>query len=564
MLARRFAGLIRTLNTLRYLKPVQLFYFVWRRGIGARRVQPMNAPAQRQRLTTSDSPAEDRGDGTGTHRFTFLNRSLELPGGGIDWCPSEVSRLWRYNLHYFDYLSDADRPLAQKIELLDSWIEHNPQGTEPAWEPYTASLRIVNWCKFFASLPPSRVQRHWLDSLYEQALWLEKNLELHILANHYFENIKALLFAGALFDNTLATRWLEHFQRELREQLREQFLTDGGHYERTPQYHYVLLDDLLDLLALAQANPSLFDAATPAALRSTIEPALTALAAMQTPDRDIPQFNDSASGTVDLAALWRKAGQLGFAMTGEPAVATLVELPMSGLYGWRGHADYFLIDCGDIGPSYQPGHTHCDFLSYVLMLDDQWLVVDSGVFEYEPGAMRQYVRSTAAHSTIAVGGQEQSEVWGEFRVARRARRVAASIEQRGHDVLFEGAYRGFPRIRGGIEHRRRAALQLDDRQKIRQLAIDDDVAGSGRQAVASYIQLHPSIRAVIDAERVALFRDDVEVATIVARGVDSITANTGWYCPQFGIKQANTVLVLNRSAALPLQFGYTVIRSAAD
>ena len=49
------------------------------------------------------------------------------------------------------------------------------------------------------------------------------------------------------------------------------------------------------------------------------------------------------------------------------------------------------------------------------------MIVDAGVFEYQAGMWRDFMRGTAAHNTLLVDGQDQSEVWGSFRVGRRAR-----------------------------------------------------------------------------------------------------------------------------------------------
>lgn len=60
-----------------------------------------------------------------------------------------MPKLWRYNLHYFDYLLDSDRCSKAKARLISDWIDRNPIGIGDGWEPYTLSLRIVNWIKFF-------------------------------------------------------------------------------------------------------------------------------------------------------------------------------------------------------------------------------------------------------------------------------------------------------------------------------------------------------------------------------------------------------------------------------
>ena len=81
--------------------------------------------------------------------FRFLNQERHFPDGAIDWTCAELPKLWRYNLHYFDYLSDSNRSAQQGGQLIEHWIRHNPPGTADAWEPYTVSLRTVNWIKDF-------------------------------------------------------------------------------------------------------------------------------------------------------------------------------------------------------------------------------------------------------------------------------------------------------------------------------------------------------------------------------------------------------------------------------
>jgi len=45
---------------------------------------------------------------------------------------------------------------------------------------------------------------------------------------------------------------------KVRRELEEQILPDGGHFERSPMYHAMVLEDLLDLLQLPRVYPGLF------------------------------------------------------------------------------------------------------------------------------------------------------------------------------------------------------------------------------------------------------------------------------------------------------------------
>ena len=167
----------------------------------------------------------------GEHEFRFLNVSKSARHGRVDWASAQMPKLWRYNLHYFDYILDGGRSLANISALLTGWIASNPAGTEDAWEPYTVSLRIVNWIKLFLRDDfRHHVENAWLASCHQQARWLETNLEHHILANHYLKNGKALFFAGVFFEGQDADRWLRKGLQILVDQAHEQILPDGGHY----------------------------------------------------------------------------------------------------------------------------------------------------------------------------------------------------------------------------------------------------------------------------------------------------------------------------------------------
>ena len=466
--------------------------------------------------------------------------------------------------HYFAWLKSAVSAEC-KAALIDDWIARNPQGSEPAWEPYTASLRIVNWVQYFSGdeVEPTSA---WLASLYEQCLWLEKNLELHILANHYFENLKALLFAGCYFSGDDAARWRALALPAFAAELEEQFLADGGHYERSPQYHAILLEACLDVYQLARSQPAQFPAPLVNKLASTVANGLAFLADISGPQQRLPLFNDSAFGIAPaLGQLQDYAHQLG--LVAAPVVnestaggidrARLIDKPDSGLYGYRCGDDWLLVDCGDIGPAYQPGHTHCDFLSYELVVAGQPLVVDTGVLEYEPGAMRHYVRSTAAHNTVQVDGAEQSEIWGEFRVARRARKQFARVQQGQGQWRFSGAFRGFPAL-GWLQHQRDMTVQLASDGAIRELQFCDTVTGRGERQLRSYIHLHPDIHVLGGGGEWQLYRGKQLLAWLAVGNNTFVHVQPTLWCPEFGQPLQRSTVILERAAALPQTLQYTL------
>ena len=81
-----------------------------------------------------------------------------------------------------------------------------------------------------------------------QVRFLRKRLEIHLLGNHLFANAKALVFAGLYFTGNEADEWLGKGLAILEREVPEQVLRDGGHFERSPMHHGIILEDLLDLL----------------------------------------------------------------------------------------------------------------------------------------------------------------------------------------------------------------------------------------------------------------------------------------------------------------------------
>ena len=504
--------------------------------------------------------------------ITFLNQSKKF-AEPVDWQCKEMPKLWRYNLHYFDYLQDPGRPLDNKWRLISNWIERNPPGTDDAWEPYTASLRIVNWVKFFLSLSsdlPSCQQTErqgrgaqalpkavWLESLYLQALWLERNIEYHILANHYLKNGVALFFAGVYFDGPDADRWIKKGMTILREELDEQFLPDGGHFERSPMYHSICLVDYLDVLNLIHHSQVAFSSDGVEHITERVRDGLSFLKEMSLPDNQISLFNDSAFGIAPTPdEIFSYAKQvMGYQASVTLSGLRTSTLPASGYYVCRHGNDAMIIDCGSIGPDYQPGHAHCDALSFELAFDGRRVMVDSGVFDYEASPERTYARSTRAHNTVVVDGEEQSEIWGVFRVARRARPIQAGIEtQPDGSVLFTGVHDGYRRLPGSPMHKRTILFNGAENW-----TIEDLLEGRGHHRMESYVHIHPDFQVVQDQASFCIADDEGRsIALVESHRASEVRIEKGWYFPEFGLKRENTVLVFTCSGSLPLSLRYRI------
>ncbi|NER93886.1 MAG: hypothetical protein F6J86_08605 [Symploca sp. SIO1B1] len=95
--------------------------------------------------------------------------------------------------------------------------------------------------------------------------------------------------------------------------------------------------------------------------------------------------------------------------------------PDSGYYILRNCSDIELaFDCALPCPQELPPHAHADCLTIDLYFQGRPIIVDTGTSEYTAGEIRDRERSTLAHNTITIANQNQSEIWGSFRVGDKA------------------------------------------------------------------------------------------------------------------------------------------------
>jgi len=462
-------------------------------------------------------------------KFTFLNR-MEPLGWPPNWDNSNPPKLWQYNLHYFDWIHSLESEKAREATV--SWIQqHTLERRRVGWEPYPTSLRLMNWTlRFFG---PDRKHTEsdsefadllW-KSLFLQTSWLQRHLEYHLMANHLFENAAALCLAGSCFDGPDARKWLAKGLSILRLELKEQILEDGYHFERSPMYHSRILYVLL--LLASSGNPQLKELVKEPVLRM-----IPVLAKLTHPDSQIALLNDSAFGIYaepkelfDYAGLlFPEAAELGELESG------CIELKDAGYYGWRTPEGHYLVcNAGPICPDYQPGHSHADIFSFELSLHGQRIIVDSGVTEYEPGPRRTYCRSTWAHNTVEIADKDQSEMWGAFRVARRARVTDLNWEPREHGFTLQANHSGYSRIRWGLHHSRRFECN-----KGGHLRVTDSVKRLKEGEAVSRLHLHPEcIIEEVKHNTFSITRNNVKAMVVFCKtGYVKIT--DGEYYPEFG------------------------------
>jgi uncharacterized heparinase superfamily protein len=524
-------NLLKIFHTVRYLRWSQIAYRL-RSRVARDRLRIHEAPSLRQGFPEFvDIPfAEPSMLASGAFRFLGETREVSL----LQWDNEDCSLLWRYNLHYFDELNsqDADSRFAAHVGLLRSWIDTSLPIDHIAWAPYPTSLRISNWIKWL-SRHAENATPFMLLSLAQQADILEQRIEYHLLGNHLFENARALTLAGAFLSGIDSNRWLATGLRVLDRELREQFLDDGGHFELAPMYQATMLWGLLDLIELASGHPHPALRGRRVAWVDIFATGLRWLEVMSFPDGEIAFFNDAAFGIApDAATLRKRAQRVGVESLPvfAPALSDAIQLTRLDSSGyarvdWSGAV--LIVDIARVGPDYLPAHAHADSLSFEFALDGTRVFVNSGTSVYGTGAERQRQRGTAAHNTLVVDGQDSSEVWAGFRVARRAYPEFGTIFTNGSEATLACSHTGYLRLPGKVRHTRQWVC------KTSLLEIEDYLEGTFTTAVG-YLLLHPTWQIAKHSERSVLLRhrDGREIVVEVRGGKFRVEAGT-WH-PRFG------------------------------
>jgi hypothetical protein len=651
-------------QTIRYLRPKQilfrLYYLIRGRSrwlMGFRYPASLLCPEYSPAVSTLRlAPFIPSSIGLQDKSFTFLNHTKNFPDK-IDWNYGGFGKLWQYNLNYFDYLLQPGMTRETGLAVILDFIER-ADGSGGGFDAYPISMRGVNWIKFLTLHGIGDGRNDAIDgghsgstsvdaadaaainaSLYAQYRRLLDNIEYHLMGNHLLENGFSLLFGGVYFGDACFYRKAEEI---LREELVEQILPDGGHFERSPMYHQIILGRVLDCINLLKseiggqspyfsgtergagrhgktgteshfpAGKSVQSLVFPQGVHSPIsqtchgkpvEPCdarrpaqgdnklqdlnpllalleekaavmLGWLRQMTFSDGSIPLVNDAAYGIAPTSGeLFAYAKRLDIRQ---------IEAPL-GESGYRKIAnDVYeaILDVGAIGPDYIPGHAHADTLSFELRVGGCPVIVDSGISTYgddgrtrddkaRAQSLRQRQRGTAAHNTVEIDGQDSSEVWGSFRVARRARvtelreraesegSAAETRPTRGQGVFPGGGYvppvviaaahDGYRRLPGKPVHRREWRFSENA------LRIQDTIEGDFREAVGR-LHFHPDVRlapsscdggavgaasAVCDSGRIIL-PDGCEMRFEIKKGRGRLVDTT--YHPEFNISLPNRCL----------------------
>ena len=491
---------VRTIETIRYLKPSQVFY----------RVKYILSPVRKLNrhyfsgdichsfsLTGLPEQKNIVSHREGTFSVDILNLKKTYPSG-INWADLEYGRLWNYNLQYADFLNQSNLPITPRKELLFDLYNWLFDG-RIAPEPYPSSLRIMNMIRFHHSLYESpENEPALLDIIYSELRFLSGRFEYHLSGNHLLENAFALLMGGSYLRNQ---KWVDKAEKVLMIELSEQILDDGAHYERSPMYHRIILFRILEAVSYTDTASEFH-----LMLKNFAEKMISWMQKIAFRNRKLPNLNDSSDGVAFSAT-----SLIGIAK--DLKLDTELDLPLqsSGFRIFKTRSLECLIDVEGIKPDHQPGHAHADSLSFLLHINGEPVIIDPGTSTYDNNLRRQWERSTVAHNTITRHEENTADVWHSFRVGKRP--DVKIIEETETTVYAELSCK----IEGNVTfiHKRRFT-KADD-----MLVIEDETDYAGR--VTGRLYFAPGIQITIQSDGLDIQKDSIE-AHIRFGNADKVTA----------------------------------------
>jgi len=505
----------------------------------------------------------------------------------------DIKYLWEPNRHLHlvtlaqAYVLKHDPLYLQVIrQHLESWLDTCPYPLGANWSSaLEVAIRLINWSvtwqllegvhsPLFDHEQGSRLRRRWLDSVYQHAEFVRGYFSLYSSANNHLIGEAAGLFIAALtWPHWHKARvWQATAQKILEDEAQRQNAPDGVNREQAVAYHHFVLDLLLLCLLAGKQNKVWFSVT----YETRIEAMLEYIASIMDVSGNLPQFGDSddalvvrltpsqsfcsyrsllatgaiifrsgefkrKAGALDDKTRWLLGSQADALFDAQSVERTRLPIrqhfPLGGYYILGSEFETadeirLTVDAGPLGFQSIAAHGHADALSFTLSVGGVEFLIDPGTYAYHTqGAWRRYFRGTAAHNTVRVDRQDQSEPGGNFMWVKKARAGCSQWASTVAEDLFEGWQNGYQRLKDPVMHWRKISLHKLQRR----ISIDDTLRMAGCHDIE--LLFHCSERCSVEAAPGGyLLKQDNKALLLKLPHVDSATSQVlvGGTAPIFG------------------------------
>lgn len=458
--------------------------------------------------------------------------------------PRELSRC-----HHFLYLGEAflltkDEKYTEEFILqVRSWIRNNPYKKSINWGcTMDTAIRASNWVfSLRMFLKSDRISQSFLKEIFS-VLYLhgriiyenpEKNRSYN--HNHYLSDLSGQLLLGLLFKGPISIEskhWLENGLYEFYKEIRLQILPSGFSYERSINYHRLVLE-LISYTLIILKNNSI---EIPRDISFRIREMFMVVMNYLFPDGNAPIIGDQDNGRylpffpyptnyqayllnigavlfdnelfkgyfpeslIDVLFLFGTSGSKKLKNKGSKKVRMKSKnYSDAGFYILRSKKVYLFINNSGLSHYNEViggTHTHSDLLSFVYLYNGAPFLIDPGTYVYSSDSKeRMKFRSTYMHNTITIDDQNQNELKEkELWFIKRDAIPRDIIWSTSSTIdIYEGGHSGYERFRNPIEHVRRFKLnKLQDK-----LIIIDKIFGEGNHLIKVHFHFDENVKVLI-------------------------------------------------------------------
>jgi Heparinase II/III-like protein/Heparinase II/III N-terminus len=506
------------------------------------------------------------------------------------------------------------------VSITTDFLRENPAGMGIQWaSPMEVSLRAANIAQalyMFRDAPEVGEPGFLLTTLRalaEHVAFVEANLEDRCVVpnNHLIADYVGLLTVGTLFpDLPAAGRQVALAIAGIEEQVALQVHADGVSFEGSTAYHRLVAE--LGLLGL------LFARASGNELRGDVVRrihGLARVAASWCSEKGwAPQLGDNDSGRAfavtdrpslehgylaDLAAVLFLDPSLRRAreqpcdevlwLFGEEGMRTWAALPPQwapqsfsskegGIHVLRGAGAVVTLSAGPQGERGAGSHSHNDKLSFELHLEGEPVIVDPGspVYASDPATRNAY-RSTSAHNTIELNGEEQVpfDPARLFSLPEGTHARVESFESTAEVERIVAVHYGYARLEPPVTMRRVLELHTCERA----LLIEDVLEGEGTRLLRMHLQFPdcevrlrgpkgqerlramPLMHGAVPDESLAieLGSRDVPRAVILLEAGWEVALEEHDWSPGYGERRSAFRVAMRRVRTLPVRLRWVVL-----
>jgi len=436
---------------------------------------------------------------------------------------ADIKLVWeasRFSLAFYfarAYARDADEKWAEAFwTMFDAWILQNPPQLTINWmcgQEMTFRLMAM-LVAAFATLPSPAATPQRLEALTKLAWQTGRQLDVNInnaraqKNNHAVSEAVGLWTIGLLFPELRpAPKWRDRGRKILAAEMARQVYDDGTFVQHSMNYHRVMLDDMLWVVALSESA----DAPLPAAATDRFHRAAEWIREMLDPvSGRVPNYgpNDGAQvlplNCCDYLDYRPVVQAAGYAVNrgrclpdgpwnekllwlfGSDALSGASETPPrepvfaardGGYYVLRGPNSWCMTRCHE----YRDRPNQCDMSHLDLWWNGTNVLRDAGSYLYNcPEPWKSYFYATAAHNTVQIDGREQMTKGPRFLWFHWAAATLECLESSddGRAAMVVARNDSYRRLPGRPVHRRSIYRQDDV------YVIVDEILGEGEHDVA--------------------------------------------------------------------------------